>query len=72
MRVLISKVDRAEYYKIEVKDKYNDTVIIYEKSPQSGLEFARKWVKDADRRKSWRDGVGEYIDADRLAGRDWS
>ena len=67
----ITQVD-TNLFKVELKDKYNSSRVVYERSTRDALKYAVEFHKNADERKRKNDlatdAIGEMIEIDRKRG----
>ena len=74
-RMLIKQDEETGLYKLEVWDKYDNYVGVYEKSIEDCHKYAQSHYDSADERfasrESWGKCVEQMIKDDRKAGRNW-
>ena len=74
-RMLIKKDEETGLYRLEVWDKYDNYVGVYEKSIEDCHKYAQSHYDSADKRfasrESWGKCVEQMIKDDRKAGRNW-
>tara|TARA_X000001382_G_scaffold106181_1_gene81546 strand:- start:673 stop:909 length:237 start_codon:yes stop_codon:yes gene_type:complete len=74
-KMLITKLDCGQFYKVEVWDKYGDYVGVCEESIEDCRKYAQSHYDSADKRKasrdSWGECVKEMIKEDRKRGFSW-
>ena len=74
-RMLIKQDEETGLYKLEVWDKYDNYVGVYEKSIEDCHKYAQSHYDSADKRfasrESWGKCVEQMIKDDRKAGRNW-
>ena len=74
-RMLIKKDEETGLYKLEVWDKYDNYVGVYEESYEDCVKYAQDHYDSADKRlasrESWGECVKQMIKDDRKAGRNW-
>ncbi len=72
VQINITKNNSDKFYRVELKDRYNDITVVYEKSFNDIVEYAREYYEDTENRKKLHDietkCIGEMIKIDEERG----
>tara|TARA_R100000781_G_C4051172_1_gene117625 strand:+ start:535 stop:768 length:234 start_codon:yes stop_codon:yes gene_type:complete len=61
MKTNITQID-TNLYKVELKDKYGDYCVVYERSTRDALKYAVEFHKNATKRKKMKDLDAKVIE----------
>jgi len=71
-QVNITKNNGDAFYRVELKDKYGDFRVVYERTFNDIVEYARKYHENTEKRKKFKEleasAIGEMIKMDEERG----
>ena len=68
-QIIITKSNKL--WKVEMSDKYGFKSTVYEKTINDASKYAEMWLNSVELRKNSYDSIGNMIEIDKKAGRNF-